>query len=59
MDPIIKRRMDQNRRIYDEKLKSWKVNEDLDLFKADIFSFGLILYEAATGKDINKMNTYK
>ena len=51
--------MDQNRRIYNEKLKSWKVNEDLDLFKADIFSFGLILYEAATGKDINKMNTYK
>ena len=59
MDPIIKRVVDQNRRIYDEKLKSQYITEDLDIFKADIFSFGLTLYEAATGKDINKMNTYK
>ena len=51
--------MDKNRRIYDEKLKSWNVSEDLDILKADIFSFGLILYEAATGKDINKINSYK
>ena len=59
MDPILKRLMDKNRLIYFEKLKRWNVSEDLDIFKADIFSFGLILYEAATGKDINKINTYK
>ena len=51
--------MDKNRKIFIESLKSWNVSEDLDLFKADIFSFGLILYKAATGKDINKMNSYK
>ena len=43
----------------DEKKESWNLKEELDIFKADTFSLGLILYEAATGKDINKMNTYK
>ena len=28
----------------------------LDLFKADIYSLGLVLFKAATGEDISYMN---
>lgn len=31
--------------------------ENLDLFKADIYSLGLSLVEIATGKKINLINT--
>ena len=48
-----------NQKIYDEKKQMWDLEEELDIFKADIYSFGLILYKAATGKDINKMNSNK
>ena len=58
MDPILKRLNDKNNKIFDAKKKIWTLNEELDIFKADIFSFGLILYEAATAKDVDKMNTY-
>ena len=49
MDPILKRLYDLNQKISEEKNKKWTLNEELDIFKADIYSFGLILYEAATG----------
>ncbi len=48
MAPILKRLYDKNKFILEE-MKKWTVEEALDLYKADIFSFGLILYKAATG----------
>ena len=53
MDPILKRLFDVNKNITEEKNKNWYLKEELDIFKADIFSFGLILYEAATGKSVS------
>ena len=52
MAPILKRLYDKNG-LLPAKLQKWAVEEELDLYKADIFSFGLILYEAATGKSIS------
>ena len=49
MDPILKRLYDLNKKILEAKNKKWISSEELDIFKADIYSFGLILYEAATG----------
>ena len=49
MDPILKRLYDLNLKITEEKNKKWTLSEELDIFKADIFAFGLILYKAATG----------
>ena len=40
-------------------MQKWYLEEELDLFKADIFSYGLILYEAATGKSVSKLNEDK
>ena len=59
MDPILRRLFDKNQKISDEKKRIWILKEKLDIFKADIFSFGLILYKAATGKDISQMNMCK